>query len=525
MSPSRSVVTASMEVQPIIIAVFAAYFFVLIAIAVFGAIRIREMADYVLAGRRMSSLTSALSASSSTTSGWTMLVFPALAFSEGTIHLWTLASIVVGVWFAWTILAKRLRRYTIAEESLTIPDFLEKRFSDKSGTLRIIAAALTIFFIMFYVNSGLIAGAKLLETVFGLGHDESVLITLAAVASYTFIGGFMAVSRPDVFQAMVMLVSFVILPLTIIFSITDPFSGAGQPAGFLNPFSDADGNTVSLVFVLSTAGWGLGALGSQRILQRFMAIEGEDKINRSRNIGVLWIVLIFSFGFLFGLVARPALTEMGLMGALTTDAGLFDRERVYFVVAEAFFVPIFTGLLLTGVVAAVMSTADSQLLLGSAIATDDVPFVRRLARLYEHRHVLGASGRVWLGRLSLLTIGGIAGALAILAAESILSLVAYAWGGMGSSFGPAIVLALYWRRFNFWGALSSIVAGAVAVSIWHFASGGPWGMFDMQISAAPGFAAATVAAVVVTLLTSPPPANVTEQFDRVNAGAPAASKD
>ncbi len=499
-----------MEVQPIIIAVFAAYFLALIAIAIFGAIRLREMSDYVLAGRRMSSLTSALSASSSTTSGWTMLVFPALAFSEGTVHLWTGLSIVVGVWFAWTFLAKRLRRYTIAEESLTIPDFLEKRFSDKSGTLRIVAAALTILFIMFYVNSGLIAGAKLLETVFDLGHGESVLITLAAVASYTFIGGFMAVSRTDVFQAMVMLVSFVILPLTLTFSITDPFSGAGQPPGFLNPFTDVEGSTVTMVFVLSTAGWGLGALGSQRILQRFMAIEGEDKIKRSRNIGVVWIMLIFSFGFLFGLVARPALTEMGLLGALTDNAGLFDPERVYFVTAEAFFLPVFTGLLLTGVVAAVMSTADSQLLLGSTIATEDAPLIRRLARKIERRHLLGASGRVWLGRALLLAIGGVAGGTAIVSADSVANLVAYAWGGMGSAFGPAIILALYWRRFNFWGALTSIVAGAVAVSIWHFSSGGPWGMFDMQISAAPGFAAAIIAAVIVTLLTSPPSAEVTE---------------
>ena len=510
-----------MEVQPIIIAVFTAYFLALIAIAIVGAIRLREMSDYLLAGRRMSSITSALSASSSTTSGWTMLVFPALAFSEGTIHLWTFVSIVIGVWFAWTFLAKRLRRYTIAEESLTIPDFLEKRFADKSGTLRIVAAALTIFFIMFYVNSGLIAGAKLLESIFGLGHSESVLITLVAVASYTFIGGFMAVSRTDVFQAMVMLVSFIILPLTLIFTIADPFSGAGQPTGFLNPFTDTDGSTITMVFVLSTAGWGLGALGSQRILQRFMAIEGEDKIKRSRNIGVFWLILIFSFGFLFGLVARPALTEVGLMGALTDASGLFDPERVYFVTAEAFFLPIFTGLLLTGVVAAVMSTADSQLLLGSAIATEDVPLVRRLARLLDQRRVLGASGRVWLGRALLLVIGGIAGALAIVATDSIANLVAYAWGGMGASFGTAIILALYWRRFNFWGALSSIVAGAAAVSIWHFASGGPWGMFDMQISAAPGFAAATITAVVVTLLTSPPPDNVTEQFDRVNAEEPA----
>ena len=506
-----------MDIQPIIVAVFAAYFLALIAIAVVVARRMREMADYVLAGRRMGSFTSALSASSSTTSGWTMLVFPALAFSDGTVHLWTLVSLVFGAWFTWSILGKRLRRYTIAEESLTLPDFFEKRFADRTGVLRTVSAALTIFFIMLYVNSGLIGGTKLLETVFGLEHNTGVLITLAAVTSYTFIGGFMAVSRTDVFQAMVMLVSFIILPLTLIFATTSPFSGVGQPAGFLNPFTGAGNETITAVFVVSTAGWGLGAFGSQRVLQRFMAIESEEKIARSRNIGIMWITLIFSFGFLLGLVARPALMEMGLMGALAGDEGLFDPERVYFVASEAFFIPLFTGLLLTGVIAAIMSTADSQMLLGSAIATDDLPLVRRLARRLEHAHVLGASDRVWLGRTLLLLIGGVAGGLAIVAPDSIASLVGYAWGGMGAAFGPVTILALYWRRFNFQGALASIVAGAATVSVWQFSSGGPWGMFDMAIATAPGFIVAMPVAVAVTMLTSPPSAETTAQFDRVNA--------
>ena len=508
-----------MDFQPIIAAVFAAYFLALIAIAVFRANRMREMSDYVLAGRRMSSFTSALSASSSTTSGWTMLVFPALAFSEGTVHLWTTASLVLGAWFTWTILGKRLRRYTIFEESLTLPDFFEKRFGDRTGTLRTVSAALTIFFIMFYVNSGLIGGAKLLETIFGLEHNPSVLITLVAVSSYTFIGGFMAVSRTDVFQAMVMLVSFTILPLTLIFATAEPFTGTGQPLGFLNPLTDAAGDPITLVFVLSTAGWGLGAFGSQRILQRFMAIESEEKMTTSRNIGVTWIVFIFSFGFLLGLVARPALMEMGLMGELTGAEGLFDPERVYFVAAEAFFLPVFTGLLLTGVVAAIMSTADSQLLLGSAIATEDLPLMKRAARRLENAHVLAASGRVWLGRSLLLAIGGAAGVSAIVAPDSIASVVAYAWGGMGAAFGPVTILALYWRRFNFWGALASIIVGTVTVSIWQLSSEGPWGLFDMEIATAPGFIAATAAAIVVTLLTSPPSAEVTERFDHGTAAA------
>ena len=376
-----------------------------------------------------------------------------------------------------------------------------------------------MFFIMFYVNSGLIAGAKLLQTIFGLEHNPGVLITLLAVVSYTFIGGFMAVSRTDVFQSLVMLGSFIILPLTLIVSTAEPFSGVGGPAGLLNPLTGAGNDPITAIFVLSTIGWGLGALGSQRVLQRFMAIESEAKITSSRNIGVTWIVLIFSFGFLFGVVARPALTQMGLMGELVGATGVLDPELVYFVVSEAFFLPVFTGLLLTGVIAAIMSTADSQLLLGSAIATDDLPLVKRLAWRLERMHVMGASGRVWLGRGLLLAIGGAAGASAIISPDSVSHLVAYAWGGMGAAFGPVTVLALYWRRFNFWGALASVVVGAATVSVWHFSAGGPWEMFDMAVATAPGFVAGGLAAFVVTLHTSAPSPAITAQFDRVNAGA------
>lgn len=530
-----------MEFHPFILAVFFLYFASLIAISVVRVRPMREMSDYVLGGRRMSSFTSALSASSSTTSGWTMLVFPALAFSEGTVHLWTALGIVLGVWFVWTVLGKRLRRYTILEDSLTLPDFFEKRFADRTGILRALTAALTIFFIMIYIDSGLIAGAKLLGAVFGLDWTPGVLVTLVAVTSYTFIGGFLAVSRTDVFQAMLMLAGFFVLPLALIAMTSEPFQGQGQDADFWNPLTTAGGQGITFVFVLSTLGWGLGALGSQRILQRLMAVGGEGKIGPSRDIGTAWVFFIFGLGFLLGLVARPALAEAGI--------SISDSESVYIVLADALFTPVVTGLLLTGVIAAVMSTADSQLLLASAIATADVPVVRRFAyrMRYEYAAVgmlfyrtggldwtpntnwvldaptgdwrgftIGAYGRVWLGRLLLVMIGAAAAALALLFPNSIFNLVAYAWGGMGATFGPATILALYWSRFNFWGALASILAGAATVTFWQFMSGGPWGIFDMGIAAAPGFVAGTVAALVGTLLTSEPSEQVEENFERVN---------
>lgn len=488
-----------------VLSVFFVYFAALIGIAVVRARQMRTMSDYVLGGRQVGSFTSALSSGSSSTSGWTMLVFPALAFTNGMIEIWSVLAIIVTLWLGWAIMAKRLRRYTIAAgDSLTLPDFLEKRFADRTGTLRTLASLITVFFIIFYVSSGLIAGAKLLDTAFGLDERTGVLITMAAVVSYTFIGGFLAVSHTDVFQALVMLAGFAIIPATLLVVVDAPFQGVGEAVpGFWNPFTDVENNDIGIAFLLTAAGWGLGTFGSQRILQRFMAIEREDRIPASRDISTLWTTLIFGFGLLLGLLAFPALSEAGMLGAVA------DPERLYIVVAEVFFHPVVAGVLLTGVVAAIMSTADSQLLLGSAIATDDVPFVRRWTKDVD------AGSQVWLGRLLLLVIAVIAAALSIFRPESVFTLVSYAWGGMGAAFGPVTLMALYWRRFNLQGALASMIAGTIAASVWGYASGGPWGMWDVE-PATPGFAIATLAGIGAALLTSPPPKEVTALFDEVN---------
>ena len=494
--------------------VFLAYFAALIGIAVFRSRQMQEMSDYVLAGRRVGAITSALSSGSSSTSGWTMLVFPALAFMNGAVEFWTVLSIVVGFWLTWTIYAKRLRRYTIAaENSLTFPEFFEKRFGDKWGVLRTLSAVIALFFIIFYISSGLIAGSKLLNTVFGLDSIVGILVTLVAVASYTFIGGFLAVSRTDVFQALIMLGGFIILPITLFFITSDPFQGLEDTAaGFWNPFTDAAGNGITVTFLLSTVGWGLGSFGSLRILQRFMAVESEKRIGPSRDIGTLWGLLIFSFGLMLGLVALPALGEVGRLDAVTADP-----ERLYLVAATVFFPPILAGILLSAVIAAVMSTADSQLLLASAMATDDLPIIRRYAYAKRYIFVLGAFARVWLGRFLLVVVGIVAAALSIFNPDSVLNLVSYAWGGMGAAFGPLILLALYWRRFNFWGAMASLLSGTVVASIWGYFSGGPGGMMDIE-PATPGFIIAIPIAVAVTLLTPPPPGKITEVFDDVNTG-------
>ena len=541
-----------------ILLVFVVYFATLIGIAVVRTPQMEDMSDYVLGGRRIGVITSALSSGSSSASGATMLVIPALAFAAGLLHLWTIVGITLGIWLTWTIMARRLRRYTIAaDDSLTTPEFLEKRFMDRSGILRTLCAAITIFFIIFYVSSGLVAGAKLLGVVFSLNYTLSILITLIAIASYTFIGGFLAVSRTDVFQAMIMLTGFIILPVTL---IVLAFSGGHHPFGdsseslvafWRNPLQNSEGDFIGWVFLLSAAGWGLGAFGAQRVLMRFMAVASESRIASSRNIGSTWVFLMLAFGVLLGLVARPALQEAGELNAV-----LSSPENLYFVVAQTFFHPLVAGLLLTAVVAAVMSTADSQLLLASAMATDDLPLIKRVA------YSLQTNARVWMGRALLIAIGIIAAVLSVIFPDSVFNLVSLAWGGMGAAFGPLLILALYWRRFNLPGALTALVVGAGistlwwylplgadvgppteaigwlweswrlmpvnpvdAVDIappsdavggfWNFLKANPGGLWDIQ-PATPGFLIALPAAIVVTLLTRPPSDEITKLFDQVN---------
>ena len=490
-----------------VIIVFTVYFVMLIAIAVAGMRRMRNMSEYVLGGRRLSSITAALSAGSSTTSAWTMMALPALAFTNGAVEIWVPVAIVAGVWFSWTFIAGRLRRYTIAAgDVLTIPEFLEVRFGDRTGVLRTSAALITILFVVFYVSSGLVGGAKLLETIFGLQYATGVVLTLLAIASYTLIGGFMAVSRTDVTQALLMLVSLLIMVVFLTVWTDNPLVHiGGYSSSWLNPFNTAEGLPVTLSAILSMAGWAVGGLGAQRILQRFMALQRDDQVAKSRRLSVAWISAVFLLAVLLGVVARPALADIGMLDLAA------DPERVFLVMSGVFFHPAVTGVLLTAVIAAVMSTADSQLLLASAVATDDLPIIKNVT------YRVSGNARVWLGRSLLIIIGIVSALVSIYYPGSISNLVSFAWGGMGAAFGPVTLLALYWRRFNAWGAAASIVAGTVAASMWALLDGGPSGIWDIQ-PATPGFVIASAAAVVVTGLTPQPLAHVVRLFDRVNSG-------
>ena len=487
-----------------VIVPFAAYFALLIGIAIVRARKMRDMSDYVLGARQLGSVTTALSSGSSTTSAWTMLALPALAYTGGAVAWWIPASAVVGIALSWTLLAGRLRRYTIAaNDSLTIPEFFEVRFGDRTGALRTLASCVTILFVVFYISSGLVGGSKLLETILGVEAVVGIFITLLAVASYTLVGGFLAVSRTDVFQAVLMLLSLLLISVVLASNVSGMTDTPELPTGFWNPLRDADDNLLTPLFFVSVAGWAFGAFGAQRILQRYMALEGRATVEGSRNLSLLWLILVYALALAVGLLAHAVLPEASLLAS-------GDSERVYLEIAEIFFHPAVTGLLLTAVIAAVMSTADSQLLLASAVAAGDLPGIRDFAARIADRP------RVWLGRALLVLIGLIGAVVPILYPESIFDLVSYAWGGMGAAFGPVTILALYWRRFNAAGAGASIATGTLVASIWALLGGGPAGIWDIQ-PATPGFMAALLIAVLVTLATPAPRAAVLELFDRAMA--------
>ena len=499
-----------MVLNPWIISVFAAYFATLIGITLHHAHKMRDMSDFVLAGRRVSSVTTGLSAGSSMTSAWTMLVIPALAFQHGMETAWIILTIVIQMWIAWVVLAKRLRRFTVAaNDALTTPEFLENRFGDHSGTLRSVTALVLILFIVIYVSSALVAGSKLLAMSFGLQFEIGVIVTLIAVASYTFIGGFLAVSRTDVFQSLFMLAGLLILTVTLLFQSQGNLAQSNVDLhGLWRPFDTENARSSAPVFFLSILGWGIGVFGSQRVIQRFIAIGSTAQTGVSRKIGVSWVTIIYVLSMAVGLLALPALLNTG-----TLDVVLEDPERIYLVLTNTLFHPIIIGILLVAVIAAIMSTADSQLLLASAVATDDLPVIRRFT------HDLGNGGRVWLGRFLLVIIGGAAAVFSILHPGSVLELVAFAWGGMGAAFGPVTILALYWRRFNVWGALASIVSGTVIASIWGILTGGPFQIWDIHL-ATPGFLLTFPIAIATTLLTAKPSEEVTRLFDNVNSAKP-----
>ena len=486
--------------QVVVTATFVFYFVVVAGIGLVAYQRTKGLDDFVLGGRRLGSWVAALSASASDMSGWLLLGLPGYAYVAGLESFWLALGLAMGTWANWRFVASRLRVYSeMAGDALTLPAFFGERFQDDTGLLRVVSSVFILLFFLFYTASGLVAGGKLFEAVFGFDYFWAVAFGTAAIILYTAIGGFLAVTWTDLVQALMMMFALVLVPL-VAFDALGGVDATVQEVAVENPalldiWTVASGEPIALLSVVSLMAWGLGYFGQPHILARFKAISSEKLIARSRRIAVTWVVVTLMSAMLVGLVGVPYFDP-----ALSDT----DSEKVFLLLVEALFHPVPAGICLAAVLAAIMSTADSQLLVASSTFTEDL-YVRHFRRAAGEREL------VTVGRVAVLVVAVAAFALALDPDSKVLDLVAYAWAGFGAAFGPTLLLSLYWRRMTARGAMVGIVTGGLTVVLWKQLSGGIFDLYEIV----PGVVVSFVAVAVMTLMDRSPPAQVLETFDRV----------
>ena len=476
---------------------FLAYLLLMLGVGIVAYQRTTNLSDYILGGRSLGPWTSAISAGASDMSGWLLLGLPGAAYVSGISASWIAVGLLIGTWLNWLVVARRLRLYSFKlSDSLTLPEYFANRFQDKTQLLRVISAIFILMFFLFYTSSGLVAGGRLFETVFGYDYTIAVTIGTIAVISYTFFGGFLAVSWTDLIQGLMMAAALAIVPV-IAFSDLGGASGAGaalaaESEHMLAWFRDAStGEALTTIGIISSLAWGLGYFGQPHILARFAAIRSDRDIPAARRIAVSWTA-----------IALVSSIAVGLLGVGFVQRDLADGETVFMVMVNIIFHPVIAGILLAAILAAIMSTADSQLLVSSSALTDD--FYKAIFRKDASQTEL-----VWVGRFAVIGIAVLAYLLALNPDATVLDLVAYAWAGFGAAFGPALIMSLYWRRMNKWGALAGIVVGGVTVVLWAEISGGIFDLYEIV----PGVILAYIAIVVASLATDEPNLRVTADFD------------
>ena len=480
-------------------ATFVVYLVLMLGIGIVAYRRTVNLSDYILGGRSIGPTTAALSAGASDMSGWLLLGLPGYALVAGFEASWIAIGLLAGTWLNWLFVARRLRVYShAANDSVTMPAYFENRFNDKSHALRVVSAIFILLFFLFYASSGLVAAGKLFESVFALDYKIAVVVGTIAVVSYTLFGGFLAVAWTDVVQGLLMALALVLVPVFALNAVggVDATHAAMQAKNpeLLTFFTDVKGEPLGWIAILSLLGWGLGYFGQPHILARFKAIANDKDMPTARRIAVSWTALTLFAALAIGWVA---------IAYLPTD--LKDAETVFMVLVNSLFHPVVAGILMAAVLAAIMSTADSQLLVSSSALAED--FYKAILKKNADGNEL-----IWIGRAAVVVIALLALYFALNPESTVLGLVSYAWAGFGAAFGPAILLSLFWKRMNRHGALAGILLGGITVVVWKQLSGGLFDLYEII----PGFLLATLAIIVVSLLTAEPDAELQATFDEVD---------
>jgi len=460
-----------------------AYLAAMLGIGLWAFRRTTDLDDYMLGGRGLGPMVSALSAGASDMSGWLLLGLPGAIYAFGLVSGWIAVGLTIGAWLNWKFVAPRLRTYTqVAQDSITVPSFLENRLKDSSRLLRIASGAIILLFFTFYVSSGMVAGGLFFESSFDSGYHTGMIVVTAVVVAYTLFGGFLAVCWTDFVQGTIMLCALVLVPVVGLFAVGGP-GEAVESIRAVDPDRLSMLSGATFLGVVSAAAWGLGYFGQPHVIVRFMALRTPGEAREARRIGIGWMLIS-----LFGAVGT-ALVGIAYFQQ-NPDATLTDPEAVFISLGQILFHPLIAGVLLAAVLAAIMSTISSQLLVTSSALVED---------LYKAVFRSNASDRqlVALGRIAVLAVSVVAAWLAWGRGGSVLELVAYAWAGFGASFGPVILLSLWWRKLTATGALAGLVTGAVTVVVW----GNIDALSSRMYEIVPGFALNALVAIGVSLLT------------------------
>lgn len=480
---------------PVIIS-FTAYMLVMIGIGFYFYFKTDDLSDFVLGGRSLGPGVTALSAGASDMSGWLLLGLPGMMYSEGLVGSWIAVGLIIGAYLNWSYVAKPLRVYTHhLTNAITIPDYFSNRFNDKGNSLRIVTAVVILVFYTLYTSSGLVGGAKLFEATFHLDYDTALLIGSFVIVSYTFLGGYNAVSWTDFIQGILMMLALAVVPLVVIYDVGGLSEGL-RIIESVDPSNLDILSGASIVSVLSLMAWGLGYFGQPHILVRFMSIRHEDEMNRAKTIGMTWMII--------SIIGSLAVGFFGLAYVVSHGVDLQDSEKIFITLSQLVFNPWIAGFLLAAILAAIMSTIDSQLLVSSSVLTRDIYHVilRKDATDKE---------LVWVGRFTVIAIAVIAWYISTDENSSVLKLVAYAWAGFGAAFGPLVILSLYNHTITKNGAIAGMVVGAVTVIAYKQLEGGIFDLYELL----PGFVAAWIAILIFSKIGAKNSEDVKVIFDEV----------
>ncbi|QPQ34032.1 sodium/proline symporter PutP [Lysinibacillus sp. JNUCC-52] len=472
------------------------YMITMLGIGWYAFVKTSNLTDYMLGGRSLGPAVTALSAGAADMSGWLLMGLPGAIYLSGLVEAWIAIGLTIGAYLNWMFVAPRLRVYTqVSNDSITIPSYLDNRLRDNTKLIRIASGLIILIFFTFYVSSGMVAGGKFFDSSFGYEYHTGLLIVSGVVVAYTLFGGFLAVSYTDFLQGLIMFLALITVPLFGLF-LTGGLSETVESIKAVNPeHLSLLPATATAAAIISSLAWGLGYFGQPHIIVRFMAISSVKETKQARRIGIGWMIL--------SLAGALATALVGVAYYQQNAGELKDAETVFIVLGQLLFHPFIAGIMLAAILAAIMSTISSQLIVTSSALVEDI-YKALFNKTATDKHY------VFIGRMAVLVVAIIAAILAWNPENSILDLVGFAWAGFGAAFGPIILLSLYWKRLTNYGALSGMVLGAVTAFVWGKINSLSTALYEIV----PGFLVCLVIAIIVSMMTYKRNDEIEDEFNR-----------